>query len=109
MAYALNASRSRPMHSAVSRNALLHGASSPHGNSAPPSAPSIAAALITNAIAHAAMLSDTPEKWTATLDMLRRNGIDPSGYEDFKKGRALAIAAGDGTAPEPAEEAEYQR
>jgi hypothetical protein len=53
------------------------------------------------------MLSDTPEKWEATLEMLKRNGVDPSGYEDFDKGRALAMAAVGGAAPEHKQEAGY--
>jgi hypothetical protein len=78
------------------RNALFQGAASlPQ---AP--APSLPSSLLANAIAHAAVLADTPEKWEATLAMLKRNGIDPAGYEDFEKGRAAAIAASGAMRPE---------
>lgn len=56
-------------------------------HSAPP------AALLARVVGHAAVLSDTPEKWASTIAMLRQHGIDPEGYEDFEKGRASAIAA----------------
>ncbi len=103
MTYSNNSARWQTRHSSCSTQRAPSWARRPQGNSPPPSAPNLAAALIANAIAHAAMLSDTPEKWAATLDMLRRNGIDPSGYDDFKKGRALAMAAAGGAAPEPEE------
>jgi hypothetical protein len=45
-----------------------------------------------NAIVHAAQLADTPEKWSGFISMLRANGIDPGGYEDFDEGRAKALA-----------------
>jgi hypothetical protein len=90
----------------VSRNALLPAAANPQRNQ-PPGVSGPGAALIANAIGHAAMLSDTPEKWEATLEMLKRNGVDPSGYEDFDKGRALAMAAVGGAAPEHKQEAGY--
>jgi hypothetical protein len=60
---------------------------------ATPSAPPRAAVLLANAIGHAAVLSDTPEKWAGTIAMLRKNGIDTQGYEDFQKGRPAAISA----------------
>jgi hypothetical protein len=107
MIYSNNTLAGRHVTRPAPRNALLQGAL-PSRHAPSPRAPNLAAAIIANAIAHAAMLSDTPEKWAATLDMLRRNGIDPSGYDDFKKGRALAMASAGGTAPEM-EEAEYQR
>jgi len=80
------------------RNALLPAALA--DNAQPPiqSAPDLSRVILSNAIGHAALLSDTPEKWDATLAMLRANGIDPKGYEDFDKGRALAIA-GSNAAP----------
>ncbi len=55
--------------------------------------PSPAAVLLARAIGHAAALSDTPEKWASTIEMLRRNGVDPEGYESFEKGRPAALAA----------------
>ena len=51
------------------------------------------APLLATAIGHAAMLSDTPEKWASTVAMLRSHGVDPEGYADFEKGRPAAIAA----------------
>jgi hypothetical protein len=49
--------------------------------------------LLRSTIGHAAVLSDTPEKWAATIDLLKQHGVDPGGYEDFEKGRSAAIAA----------------
>jgi hypothetical protein len=43
-------------------------------------------------------LSDTPEKWAATIALLKQHGVDPSGFDDFDEGRPLAIAAS-GVAP----------
>ncbi len=86
----------RPVRNALVAPAL---AAAPHRQSrmqAPP-----IAALLAGAIGHAAVLSDTPGKWAATIAMLRRHGIDPEGYEDFEKGRPLAIAAA-GLAQHPA-------
>jgi hypothetical protein len=86
------------------RNSLLQGIANPSRTTVPVvqpainAAPALPASLLTNAIAHAALLADTPEKWAATLAMLKRNGIDPAGYEDFEKGRAAAVAAS-GAAP----------
>jgi hypothetical protein len=54
--------------------------------------------LLRSAIGHAAVLSDTPEKWAATIDLLKQHGVDPVGFEDFEKGRHLAITAS-GVAP----------
>jgi hypothetical protein len=74
------------------RNALIASPAGPASPSAAPTKPTLAAVLA-GAIGHAAVLSDTPEKWARTIDMLKQNGIDPEGYEDFEKGRAAAIAA----------------
>ena len=60
--------------------------------------------LLASAIGHAAVLSDTPAKWESTIAMLKQNGVDPKGYEDFEKGRPAAIAAA-GAQP-PAEDDE---
>jgi hypothetical protein len=73
------------------RNALIEAA-------APPAlAPSRAAlnvpALLASTIGHAALLSDTPEKWASTIAMLRQNGVDPEHFADFEKGRPAAMAA----------------
>ncbi len=69
--------------------------------------PAAQSQLLRSAIGHAAVLSDTPEKWAATIDLLRQHGVDPVGFEDFQKGRLAAIAAS-GVAPSGAnlEEAE---
>jgi hypothetical protein len=50
-------------------------------------------ALLANTIGHAALLSDTPERWASTIAMLRQNGVDPEHYVDFEKGRPAALAA----------------
>lgn len=55
--------------------------------------PAVHNQLLRSAIGHAAVLSDTPEKWAATIDLLKQHGVDPVGYEDFEKGRSAAIAA----------------
>ncbi len=80
------------------RNALLLGVTLPESAAPPAQAPSalppaVQANFIRSAIGHAAVLSDTPEKWAATIALLKQHGIDPAGYEDFDKGRTLAIAA----------------
>jgi hypothetical protein len=49
--------------------------------------------LVADLIGHAAVLSDRPEKWTATLFLLKQHGIDPQGFEDFEAGRRAAITA----------------
>ncbi len=87
------------------RNALIATVpqATPLYQPAPP-APSNLPALLASTIGHAAMLSDTPAKWASTVAMLRQNGVDPHGYEDFDKGRAAAMAAA-GTQP-PEEESE---
>jgi len=74
------------------RNALIGPAAeialAPQGASnGRPSLP----ALLATAIGHAAVLSDTPEKWAGTIAMLKQNGVNPAGYEDFEKGRTAAI------------------
>ncbi len=55
--------------------------------------PAVQDQLLRSAIGHAAVLSDTPEKWAAMIDLLKQHGVDPVGYEDFEKGRSAAIAA----------------
>ena len=55
--------------------------------------PAVHNQLLRSTIGHAAVLSDTPEKWAATIDLLKQHGVDPGGYEDFEKGRSAAIAA----------------
>ncbi|MGO9171973.1 MAG: hypothetical protein ACLP7P_08425 [Rhodomicrobium sp.] len=49
--------------------------------------------LLAIVISHAALLSDTPDKWASTIAVLRQNGVDPRGYEDFEKGRPAAMEA----------------
>ncbi len=78
------------------QNALL--ASAPAARAPAGLHPAAQSQLLRSAIGHAAMLSDTPEKWTATIDLLKQHGVDPVGYEDFETGRPLAIAAS-GVAP----------
>ena len=58
-----------------------------------PLPPAVQAQLLRSAIGHAAVLSDTPEKWAATIALLKQHGVDPAGYDDFDEGRPLAIAA----------------
>jgi len=65
-----------------------------------PRTPSNLPALLASTIGHAAMLSDTPAKWASTVAMLRQNGVDPHGFEDFGKGRPAAMAAAGVQAPE---------
>ena len=81
------------------QNALL--ASVPAARAPAGLSPTAQGQLLRSAIRHAAVLSDTPEKWAATIDLLKQNGVDPAGYEDFDKGRPLAITAS-GVAPPPA-------
>jgi hypothetical protein len=57
-------------------------------------------ALLASTIGHAALLSDTPEKWASTIAMLRQNGVDPEHYVDFEKGRPAAMAAAGFSSPE---------
>ncbi len=56
--------------------------------------------LLASTIGHAALLSDTPEKWASTISMLRQNGVDPEGYSDFEKGRPAAMEAGGFSPPQ---------
>jgi hypothetical protein len=80
------------------RNALLAGLEQ---SAQPAPRPSIAlSGLLANAIGHAALLSDTPEKWESTIAMLKQNGVDPHGFEDFEKGRPAALAAAGVAAPQ---------
>jgi hypothetical protein len=83
-----------------SRNALIVAAPTPvqasQSGRTHPNLP----ALLANTIGHAALLSDTPEKWASTIAMLRQNGVDPQGYADFAKGRPAAMAAAGTPAPE---------
>lgn len=74
------------------RNALIVVQPAPAQPNAPNARPN-PAALLASTIGHAAMLSDTPEKWAGTIAMLKKNGVDTQGYEDFQKGRPAAIAA----------------
>jgi hypothetical protein len=73
------------------RNALI-AAPAPASQS-PARTPLDTPALLANTIGHAALLSDTPEKWASTIAMLRQNGVDPEHYVDFEKGRPAAMAA----------------
>jgi hypothetical protein len=76
------------------RNALLALAPQPIEPNPPQSrAPLNLHALVAGTIGHAAILSDTPDKWASTIAMLKQNGVDPHGFEDFEKGRPAAIAA----------------
>jgi hypothetical protein len=56
--------------------------------------------LLASVIGHAALLSDTPAKWDSTVAMLKQNGVDPHGFEEFDGGRKAAIAAAGLAAPE---------
>jgi hypothetical protein len=73
------------------RNALLAGA--PQAAQQPPQPSVNLQGLLANAIGHAALLSDTPARWESTIAMLKQNGVDPHGFEDFEKGRPAAMAA----------------
>jgi hypothetical protein len=77
------------------RNALLAAAP----QAARPASRAHLPGLLASAIGHAAVLSDTPAKWESTIAMLKQNGVDPKGYEDFEKGRPAAIAAARAQAP----------
>ena len=55
--------------------------------------------LLAGTIGHAAALSDTPVKWETTIAMLKRHGVDPAGFEDFKNGRLAAMSAAGLEAP----------
>ena len=74
------------------RNALLgrhYAAHAGRGSLAPASQ----SQLLRVMIGRAAVLSDTPEKWAETVELLKRHGVDPVGFEDFEEGRPAAIAA----------------
>ncbi len=101
MIAAINVSNSAAR-GAEPRNALAGGAQhhSPARRGPHRLSPAFQAQLLRSAIGHAAVLSDTPEKWAATLALLKQHGVDATGYDDFDTGRPLAIAAS-GVAPLP--------
>ena len=68
------------------RNALL--AAAPQAAQPASRAHANLPGLLASAIGHAAVLSDTPAKWESTIAMLKQNGVDPNGFEDFEKGPA---------------------
>jgi hypothetical protein len=74
------------------QNALLLPAA-PQNRAPATLPPTVQNQLLRSTIGHAAVLSDTPEKWAATIDLLKQHGVDPVGYEDFEEGRSAAIAA----------------
>jgi hypothetical protein len=77
-----------------SRNALIAPAApQAPASQSPCRAPLNTQALLASTIGHAALLSDTPEKWASTIAVLRQNGVDPEHYVDFEKGRPAAMAA----------------
>lgn len=80
------------------RNALLGAAPQP----AQPASrtPANLPGLLASTIGHAAFLSDTPAKWDSTIAMLKQNGVDPQGFEDFENGRLAAMAAAGTPAPQ---------
>ena len=80
-----------PRQRSQSQNALLSAAPADRPPATLP--PAVQDQLLRSAIGHAAVLSDTPEKWAATIDLLKQHGVDPVGYEDFEKGPYAAIAA----------------
>ncbi|MFZ1109479.1 MAG: hypothetical protein WAN43_14200 [Rhodomicrobium sp.] len=84
------------------RNTLARGAQhhSPGRGGPRHLSPAVHAQLLRSAIGHAAVLSDTPEKWASTIALLKQHGVDPAGYDDFDEGRPLAIADS-GVAPQP--------
>lgn len=84
------------------QNALLQGAGTTPAVGKGASSSDMTRTLLRSAISHAALLSDTPEKWAATVAMLKQNGIDPVGYEDFEKGRPRAMRGPVSTAPDAA-------
>ncbi len=87
------------------RNALLPA--TPEDRPPAPVPPAVHSQLLRSAIGRAAVLSDTPEKWAATIELLKQHGVDPVGYEDFEKGRSAAITAS-GIAPHPNEQEDEQ-
>jgi hypothetical protein len=62
------------------------------GGASDADAVSAAKTRLASAVGAAAALSNTPEKWAATIALLHRLGIDPEGYEDFGQGRLQAAA-----------------
>jgi hypothetical protein len=85
----------------LSRNALLGAVTPPApAPSAQGRTPLNMPALLASTIGHAALLSDTPEKWASTIAMLKQNGVDPEHYTDFEKGRPAAMAAAGLRGPE---------
>jgi hypothetical protein len=91
MALHLDISDVSPRQRFQPQNALLSAAPADRPPATLP--PAVQGQLLRSAIGHAAVLSDTPEKWAATIDLLKQHGVDPVGYEDFEKGRSAAIAA----------------
>jgi len=84
-----------------SRNALIAPAvQQAPASQSPGRAPLNTQALLASTIGHAALLSDTPEKWATTIAMLRQNGVDPEHYADFEEGRPAAMAAAGISGPE---------
>jgi hypothetical protein len=98
MTVSLDISDVSPRQRPQPQNALLPAAPLNRAPAALP--PAVQNQLLRSAIGHAAVLSDTPEKWAATIDLLKQHGVDPVGYEDFEKGRSAAIAAS-GVTPFP--------
>jgi hypothetical protein len=96
----VNASSGGAHHGANPRNTLAGDVwhHSPERRDPRHLSPSAQAQLLRSAIGHAAVLSDTPEKWAATIALLKKHGVDAAGYDDFDEGRSLAIAAS-GVAP----------
>lgn len=84
------------------RNALI--AAVPQSLQPTPRTPPNVSGLLASTIGHAALLSDTPAKWASTIAMLKQNGVDPQGFEDFEKGRPAAMAAGGVQAPQDDED-----
>jgi hypothetical protein len=107
MTFPANTSEPSAKESAQPRNALLAGArnQSPARHAPTRLSAAIQAQLLRSAIGHAAVLSDTPDKWAATIALLKQHGVDPAGYDDFDNGRTLAIAAS-GVAPLPCDDSE---
>ena len=87
----LDISNVSPRERVQPQNALL--ASAPEARAPAGLPPTAQSQLLRSAIGHAAVLSDTPEKWAAMIDMLKQHGVDPVGFEDFEKGRPAAIEA----------------
>jgi hypothetical protein len=91
----VNATKSAANDGAHPRNTLAGNAGhhSPERRNPRPLSPAVQAQLLRSAIGHAAVLSDTPEKWAATIALLKQHGVDAAGFDDFEEGRPLAIAA----------------